>query len=146
MIADAKHLIFEGLRRGRRGRERIDHGRARGRAVRWLRARGGARTQGLKLAMPAERSGQNMFDFQYDEQFGEHVESFDPDFTKVLVRYKNPDGDSDGNREQLEKLKRLSDWSTRTTASSSSSCCCRDGSVAGGRRGSSAMTRSCVPI
>jgi 5-dehydro-2-deoxygluconokinase len=68
-----------------------------------------ARAQGLKLAMPAERSGQNMFDFQYGDEFGEHVERFDPDFTKVLVRY-NPDGDAGGNREQLEKLKRLSGW------------------------------------
>ncbi len=42
--------------------------------------------------MPAERSGQNMFDFQYGEDFGEHILSFDPDFTKVLVRY-NPDGE-----------------------------------------------------
>ena len=68
-----------------------------------------ARERGLKLAMPAERSGQNMFDFQYGDDFGEHIERFDPDFTKVLVRY-NPDGDADANREQLAKLLRLSDW------------------------------------
>ena len=109
MIADAKHLIFEGLQRAvAAGADASITG------VLVDEQFGGsvpeeARAQGLKLAMPAERSGQNMFDFQYDEQFGEHIESFDPDFTKVLVRY-NPDGDSDGNREQLEKLKRLSDW------------------------------------
>jgi myo-inositol catabolism protein IolC len=68
-----------------------------------------ARSAGLRLAMPAERSGQNTFDFQYGEDFGEHIERFDPDFTKVLVRY-NPDGDQDANREQLAKLLRLSDW------------------------------------
>src|SRR5665647_3491112 len=68
-----------------------------------------ARAKGLKLAMPAERSGQNMFDFQYGDDFGKHIESFDPDFTKVLVRY-NPDGDAVENSEQLGKLKRLSDW------------------------------------
>src|SRR5260221_679968 len=56
-----------------------------------------------------ERSGQNMFDFQYGEDFGEHITRFDPDFTKVLVRY-NPDGDAEENRVQLSKLKRLSDW------------------------------------
>jgi 5-dehydro-2-deoxygluconokinase len=49
-----------------------------------------------------------MFDFQY-EDFGAHIERFDPDFCKVLVRY-NPDGSSEENREQLQKLKRLSDW------------------------------------
>jgi len=50
-----------------------------------------------------------MFDFQYGEEFGAHIERFDPDFTKVLVRY-NPDGDAAENGEQLSKLKRLSDW------------------------------------
>jgi 5-dehydro-2-deoxygluconokinase len=109
MIADAKHLIFEGLQQavtvgadasvtGVRGAEQVG---GPGPAA--------ARAQGLKLAMPAERSGQNMFDFQYGEQFGEHIERLHPDFCKVLVRY-NPDGDAAENREQLGKLKRLSDW------------------------------------
>jgi 5-dehydro-2-deoxygluconokinase len=109
MIADAKHLIFEGMQRAvAAGADAAVTG------VLVDEQFGGsvpaeAREQGLKLAMPAERSGQNMFDFQYGEQFGEHIEQLDPDFTKVLVRY-NPDGDADDNREQLAKLKRLSDW------------------------------------
>jgi 5-dehydro-2-deoxygluconokinase len=49
-----------------------------------------------------------MFDFQY-EDFGEHITAFDPDFTKVLVRY-NPEADTAANSLQLQKLKRLSDW------------------------------------
>src|SRR5580704_16569637 len=109
MIADAKHLIFEGLQRA------VAEG-AEGSVTGVLvdEQFGGtvpeeARAQGLKLAMPAERSGQNMFDFQYGDDFGEHIERFNPDFTKVLVRY-NPDGDAEGNREQRGKLKRLSDW------------------------------------
>jgi len=68
-----------------------------------------ATERGLKLAMPAERSGQSMFDFQYGDDFGAHIEAFDPDFTKVLVRY-NPDGEAGDNRDQLAKLRRLSDW------------------------------------
>jgi 5-dehydro-2-deoxygluconokinase len=68
-----------------------------------------ARKSNLKLAMPVEKSGQNEFDFEYGEQFGEHIESFDPDFSKVLVRY-NPEGDAEMNKTQLEKLRRLSDW------------------------------------
>jgi 5-dehydro-2-deoxygluconokinase len=109
MIADAKHLIFEGLQRAvAAGADASVTG------VLVDEQFGGtvpeeARAQGLKLAMPAERSGQNMFDFQYGDQFGDHIESFDPDFTKVLVRY-NPDGNTEENREQLQKLKRLSDW------------------------------------
>jgi 5-dehydro-2-deoxygluconokinase len=59
--------------------------------------------------MPAERSGQEYFDFQYGDDFGAHIERFNPDFTKVLVRY-NPDDDAQANSTQAEKLKRLSDW------------------------------------
>ena len=70
---------------------------------------GRAKQGGLKLAMPAEKSGQNMFDFEYGEEFGKHIESFDPDFVKVLVRY-NPDDDAEANETQLGKLKQLSDW------------------------------------
>jgi 5-dehydro-2-deoxygluconokinase len=109
MIADAKHLIFEGLQRAvAAGADASLTGvlvdEQFGGSV-----PGEAREQGLKLAMPAERSGQNTFDFEYGEEFGEHIERFDPDFTKVLVRY-NPDGDRAENRDQLDKLRRLSDW------------------------------------
>ncbi len=109
MIADAKHLIFEGLQRAvASGADASVTG------VLVDEQFGGsvpeeARAQGLELAMPAERSGQNMFDFQYGDEFGEHIERFDPDFTKVLVRY-NPEGNAEENAEQLDKLKRLSDW------------------------------------
>jgi 5-dehydro-2-deoxygluconokinase len=59
--------------------------------------------------MPVEKSGQDEFDFEYGEQFGEHIERFDPDFSKVLVRY-NPEADAEMNRRQTERLHRLSDW------------------------------------
>ncbi len=65
---------------------------------------------GLRLAMPVEKSGQNEFDFQYGDDFGAHIERFDPDFSKVLVRYNPDDPDAEMNRRQLEKLKRLADW------------------------------------
>ena len=70
---------------------------------------GQAKEHGLILAMPVEKSGQNEFDFDYGDDFGAHIEEFDPDFSKVLVRY-NPEGDSEMNRRQAERLKRLSDW------------------------------------
>ncbi len=109
IIADAKHLIFEGMLQA------VGAGaNAEVTGVLVDEQFGStvpeeARARGLKLAMPAERSGQNMFDFQYGEDFGEHIERFNPDFTKVLVRY-NPDGDAQENRVQLGKLKQLSDW------------------------------------
>jgi myo-inositol catabolism protein IolC len=68
-----------------------------------------AREHGLVLAMPTEKTGQNEFDFAYGEEFGDHIERFDPDFAKVLVRY-NPDGDAEMNARQTQRLRRLSDW------------------------------------
>ncbi len=68
-----------------------------------------AREHGLKLAMPVEKSGQDDFDFQYGDDFPAHIEKFNPDFSKVLVRY-NAEGDADMNKEQLTRLKRLADW------------------------------------
>src|SRR5206468_3268766 len=67
------------------------------------------KAEGLKLAMPVERSGQNEFDFQYGEAFGDHIAEFDPSFSKVLVRY-NPEGDAGMNERQSARLKRLGDW------------------------------------
>jgi len=109
-IADAKHLIFEGLLKAV---ERGAHPEATGVLV--DEQFGGdipeqARARSLKLAMPVEKSGQNEFDFQYDEDFGEHILSFDPDFSKVLVRYNPDDPDVEMNRRQAERLKRLGDW------------------------------------
>ena len=43
-------------------------------------------------ACPAEKSGQDEFDFEYGEDFAQHIEAFHPTFCKVLVRY-NPEGD-----------------------------------------------------
>ncbi|MBA3809219.1 MAG: DUF2090 domain-containing protein [Solirubrobacterales bacterium] len=109
IIADAKHLIFEGLMQA------VEAGADASAAGVLVDEQFGSsvpaetREKGLKLAMPAERSGQPTFDFQYGEDFGEHITSFDLDFTKVLVRY-NPDGDGAANAEQLSKLKQLSDW------------------------------------
>jgi myo-inositol catabolism protein IolC len=109
IIADAKHLIFEGLLQAvAAGAEPSVTGVLVDEQF-GSNVPEQATERGLKLAMPAERSGQSMFDFQYGEDFGAHIEAFDPDFTKVLVRY-NPDGEAGDNREQLAKLRRLSDW------------------------------------
>jgi len=69
-----------------------------------------AKEHGIKLSMPVEKSGQNEFDFHYGEEFGAHIEKFDPDFSKVLVRYNPDDPDTEMNKRQLERLKRLADW------------------------------------
>jgi 5-dehydro-2-deoxygluconokinase len=108
-ISDAKHLIFEGmLAAAEKGLDEEASG------VLVDEQFGGdipqqAKEKGFKLAMPVEKSGQNEFDFQYGDDFGAHIETFDPAFSKVLVRY-NPDGDAEMNKRQLERLKRLADW------------------------------------
>src|SRR5712692_586191 len=68
-----------------------------------------ARAQGYTTACPAEKSGQEEFDFEYGEDFAEHIEAFRPTFCKVLVRY-NPEGDRALNARQAARLKRLSDY------------------------------------
>ncbi|MGH2630007.1 MAG: 2-deoxy-5-keto-D-gluconate 6-phosphate aldolase domain-containing protein [Actinomycetota bacterium] len=72
-----------------------------------------AKQAGMMLAMPAERSGQDEFDFEYGPEFAAHIESFDPTFTKVLVRY-NPEGDGAMNARQSARLQELSQWLHRT--------------------------------
>ncbi len=68
-----------------------------------------AAVKGFTFACPAEKSGQEEFDFEYGEQFAEHIEAIHPTFCKVLVRY-NPEGDPELNRRQTARLKRLSDY------------------------------------
>ena len=68
-----------------------------------------AAANGYSTSCPAEKSGQQEFDFEYGEDFASHIERFQPTFCKVLVRY-NPEGDPVLNRRQSARLKRLSDY------------------------------------
>jgi len=108
-IADAKSVIYEGFLRA------LDKGVLKDSAGVLVDEQFGAgvahkaKGQELILAMPAEKSGQDEFDFEYGADFGQHVETFDPTFTKVLVRY-NPEGDGALNARQASKLKELSEW------------------------------------
>lgn len=108
-ISDAKRLIFEGVL------EAVSLGAEAGATGVLVDEQFGsdipqrAREHGLTLAMPVEKSGQNEFDFDYGDDFGAHIEKFDPDFSKVLVRF-NPEDDAEMNERQLGRLKRLSDW------------------------------------
>jgi 5-dehydro-2-deoxygluconokinase len=108
-VSDTKELIFEAFEQAiARGAPRelagalVDEqfGSAVARKV---------KLSGALLAMPVERSGQAEFQLEYGEEFGRHIEAFDPDFSKVLVRY-NPEGDRELNRRQAGRLSRLSDW------------------------------------
>ena len=69
----------------------------------------GRRRKATSSPCRSRRAGQNEFDFEYGDDFGKHIEEFDPTFSKVLVRY-NPEGDAGMNERQTARLKRLSDW------------------------------------
>jgi myo-inositol catabolism protein IolC len=68
-----------------------------------------ASTQGFHTACPAEKSGQEEFDFEYGQDFAKHIEAFHPTFCKVLVRY-NPEAEASMNQRQAARLKQLSDY------------------------------------
>ena len=68
-----------------------------------------AARNGYATACPAEKSGQDEFDFEYGQDFAKHIEAFHPTFCKVLVRY-NPEGDSSLNQRQAARLKQLSEY------------------------------------
>lgn len=68
-----------------------------------------AKKSGYMTACPAEKSGQDEFDFEYGAEFGAHINKFGVTFVKVLVRY-NPESDAELNRRQSERLKKLSDF------------------------------------
>jgi myo-inositol catabolism protein IolC len=111
-ISDAKHLIWEGMQAAaEKGLDQhasgvlVDEQFGAPRDIPQE-----AKERGFKLAMPVEKSGQNEFDFEYGDDFGAHIEQFDPDFSKVLVRYNPDDPDTEMNKRQLERLKRLADW------------------------------------
>ena len=108
-ISDAKRVIYEGARRA------LDEGVEADAAGVLVDEQFGAaiardaKAAGFRLAMPVEKSGQEEFDFQYGDEFGAHIETFDPNFSKVLVRY-NTEGDQVMNERQAGRLKRLGDW------------------------------------
>jgi myo-inositol catabolism protein IolC len=108
-ISDAKKLIYEGMEKAvERGLDPSSAGvlvdEQFGSDIPEL-----APKKGLSLTMPAEKSGQNEFDFQYGEDFPAHIEKYDLLATKVLVRH-NPDGDAEMNERQTKRLKELADW------------------------------------
>jgi myo-inositol catabolism protein IolC len=69
--------------------------------------------KGYITACPAEKSGQDEFDFEYGPDFARHIEELQPAFCKVLVRY-NPEGDRAMNQRQATRLTHLSDYLHRS--------------------------------
>lgn len=108
-VEDAKRVVFDGLVRAAESGEVI----AEEVALLIDEQYGGnipelARERGMPLAIAVERSGQDIFDFEYGDDFEAHIERVDPNFGKVLARF-NPAGNQAANRLQLDRLKLLGD-------------------------------------
>jgi myo-inositol catabolism protein IolC len=108
-IVDAKRVIYEGFLAA------VAQGVPREKAGILVDEQFGAAilrdaaAQGYATACPAEKSGQDEFDFEYGEDFAAHIEPFHPTYCQVLVRY-NPEGEPGLNRRQSARLKRLSEY------------------------------------
>ena len=111
-MRQAKALVYEGLRhvakRASAGRQGVlvdeDYGADVART---------AKSDGVVLLMPIEKSGSRVFELEFGDRFAEHVEAFDPDFFKVLVRF-NPLDDEAERRTQIDRLAMVSEWAEHT--------------------------------
>ncbi len=109
VVLDLKQIIYQGFLRG------IELGVPEDGAAILVDEEFGAdihadaEKRGLINILTTEKSGQEVFDFQYGDDFAQHIEAIKPVFAKALIRYR-PDGDAEVNRTQLERLKVLSDW------------------------------------
>src|SRR5262252_933026 len=108
-IAAAKQVIYDGFKTA------VAAGVPKGKAGILVDEQFGAAilrdaaANGFTTACPAEKSGQEEFEFQYGQDFASHIEAFNPTFCKVLVRY-NPEGDQALNQRQAARLRDLSDY------------------------------------
>jgi len=108
-IARTKEVIYDGFKFA------LGTGLAKNRAGILVDEQFGARilrdasANGLITAMPAEKSGEAEFQFEFGTQYAAHIEQFKPTFVKVLVRY-NPEDDETMNCRQAARLKELCDY------------------------------------
>jgi myo-inositol catabolism protein IolC len=108
-VTDSKQVIYEGFRKA------VANGLPRERAGILVDEEFGsailrdAAERGYVAALSTETSGSDEFEFEYGNDFAEHIESFGPTFAKVLVRY-NPEGDAAANRRQTARLRKLSEY------------------------------------
>ena len=96
-IAAAKQVIYDGFWPPIAAGVPKRQGRHPGRRAIWRGDPPRCYAKGFHTACPAEKSGQDEFDFEYGDDFATHIEAFHPTFCKVLVRY-NPGGRSGSQR------------------------------------------------
>lgn len=111
-LSDGKQLVYEGLLRA------VDEGLPREHTGILIDEEYGApqaraaKAAGLHLAMPVEASRSRILEFQYGDEFAQHIEDFDPDIVKVLV-FHNPADADDRIATQVELLRTVSRWARK---------------------------------
>jgi 5-dehydro-2-deoxygluconokinase len=115
-IAAAKHVVYDGLKSA------VADGVPKQKSGLLVDEQFGAAilrdatSKGYRTACPAEKSGQDEFDFEYGDGFAKHIEAVNPTFCKVLVRY-NPEGNRTLNQRQTARLRYLSDYLRENSSS-----------------------------
>ncbi|MFH1391472.1 MAG: DUF2090 domain-containing protein [Candidatus Diapherotrites archaeon] len=106
--SDLKYMIYEGFLKS------LEMGVPKDKAAILIDAQFGmkiiedAKSKGIMVAMPTEKSGQKEFDFD-EPDFKAHIQRVDPTFVKVLVRM-NPEDEEELNKRQLGRLKQISEY------------------------------------
>ncbi|QPZ38244.1 2-deoxy-5-keto-D-gluconate 6-phosphate aldolase domain-containing protein [Paramicrobacterium chengjingii] len=68
-----------------------------------------AADNGVTLAMPVEASRTKIIEYQYGDDYPQHVTAFGPDIVKLLV-FHNPGDDAERQRIQFERTLEVSRW------------------------------------
>jgi 5-dehydro-2-deoxygluconokinase len=67
-----------------------------------------AKAKKIITCLPVEKSGEKTLKLNYSKNFEEHIDKFNPDFVKILIRY-NPLNKKD-NQKQLKVLSQINDF------------------------------------
>ncbi|MFA5207895.1 MAG: DUF2090 domain-containing protein [Candidatus Paceibacterota bacterium] len=67
-----------------------------------------AKEKKIITCLPVEKSGEKTLKLNYPKNFEEHIDKFNPDFVKILIRY-NPLNKAD-NQKQLKVLSQINDF------------------------------------
>ncbi len=108
-LSEGKQLVYEGLLQA------VENGLPRHHTGILIDEEYGARQardageRGLHLAMPVEASRTSVLEFQYGEDFAQHIESFDPSIVKLLV-FHNPADTGDRIAIQVARMRTISQW------------------------------------
>lgn len=109
MLADYKHVVYEGFILSLAMGVPKEYGAILVDEQFGAAIHKEAREVGITRILTIEKSGQDEFDFEYGDAYGDHIEQLKPEYVKALVRY-NAEGDKEMNLRQAARLKRAGDF------------------------------------